>query len=275
MRLFKIILLCAVVFSFSSCEELIDVDLNSADPKIVIVADINNSGNVHEVFVSRTVNFDVDRPSDPVENAAVQVRSGAGQVYVFLHQGDGRYVNTNMQLGIAETYSLSVTVDGEEYKSETSMPEYVEVDSIGVTKENIFNETYYFVNLKFQDPPGQANYFKYTVSVNEEKFKFDSATSDKFNDGKLVTHQIGSGGNDEIQLGDKLVVRRQAITKPVYTYWSEYMMTNPGSAAPGNPTSNISNGALGYFSVANVRDYSIDIQDETVSEEIESESASQ
>jgi len=37
------------------------------------------------------------------------------------------------------------------------------------------------------------------------------------------------------------------------------MSTNPGSASPGNPTSNISNGALGYFSVSSARDYTVDI----------------
>ena len=34
----------------------------------------------------------------------------------------------------------------------------------------------------------------------------------------------------------------------MYDFWNAVQATNPGTAAPANPPSNISNGALGYFS---------------------------
>jgi hypothetical protein len=42
-----------------------------------------------------------------------------------------------------------------------------------------------------------------------------------------------------------------SLDSAVYEYYktfTELVNTNPGSAAPANPNSNLSNGALGYFS---------------------------
>jgi len=50
------------------------------------------------------------------------------------------------------------------------------------------------------------------------------------------------------------------IDKDVFKYWNELQSINPGSAAPANPTSNISNGALGYFSVSSARTYNFFIK---------------
>lgn len=253
-----------LLFSFllilTSCEDLIDIDLNSANPKVVIVADINNEEKTHEILISKTVNFDDERPNDPVDDALVYIRLGNGRVYQFVSAGGGRYINTDIPMAMGETYNLVVQVDGEEYTSTTRMLAYIDIDSIGVTEENIFNEDFYFINLKFNDPEGEANYYRYSMSINNKPFKFNAVFSDKFNDGNEWTHQLGSDGSgNDIKPGDNLRIRRQIITKEVFNYWSEYASTNPGSAAPGNPTSNISNDALGYFSVSSVRDYTVDI----------------
>lgn len=254
------LLFCSVVLVLG-CEELIDVDLNAGDPKIVIVADLNTAAGTQEIRIARTVDFDEDRSDQPVEDAVVYLRAGDGKVYAFRQQGKGRYTHAQVPLKVGETYFLDVTVDDQHFTSQSALQSYVDIDSIGLTKENLFNEDYYFVNLKFLDPAGEPNYYRYTVSLNGEPFVFSSVMSDKFNDGKQVTHQIGAPEGSELRPGDELRIRRSTISKDVHRYWSEYQSTNPGSAAPGNPTSNISNGALGYFSVSNLREYTVTVED--------------
>ncbi|MDM1049228.1 DUF4249 domain-containing protein [Sphingobacterium hotanense] len=254
-----------VLLGFASCEEKIDVDLNTANAKVVIEADLNNLDRNQEIMVSRTVAFDESRAFEPVDNAVVSVVTGSGSTFNFESIGGGRYSHSNMGIIAQQEYTLNVSVDGQTYSSTTRMPNYVEVDSVGVTKENIFNEDYYFVNLSFDDPEGVENYYKYNVEIigvgdNATAMQFNSVYSDKFNDGLHVTHQIG-GRNAEIANGDNVRVRRYCIAKDVYKYWSEYQSTNPGSASPANPTSNISNGALGYFSVAGVKEFVVEIND--------------
>jgi len=213
--------------------------------------------------VTRTVNFDENRAFDPVNDAEVIVRASSGRVYSFTSAGNGRYIHNNLSLNAQTSYTLQVNVADKMYTASSSLPDFVEIDSLGITKEDIFNETYYFVNLKFQDAPNVSNYYLYTMSVNDKPFTFNTVFSDKFNDGLNITHQLG--GNDlTLNSGDQIKIRRHLINKDVHKYWSEFQSTNPGSASPGNPTSNISNGALGYFSVSNVKEYAVEIQDQSV-----------
>lgn len=254
-------MVCGSLMLFFGCEELIEVDLNAGDPKVVIVADLSDEGGTQEIRVTRTVNFDEDRSFDPINDAFVILRSGSGQFYAFEQQQNGRYTHSRLPLEVGETYSLEVIVGDQHYTAQTVVEQYVEIDSLGLTKENIFNESYYFVNLKFQDPQERPNYYRYTVSLNGAPYVFSSVFSDKFNNGKQVTHQIGAPDDTELKPGDEMRIRRATIAKDVHQYWSEYQATNPGSAAPGNPSSNISNGALGYFSASSVREYTVIVED--------------
>ena len=57
MTIIRYIYLCCALFLFVGCEELIDIDLNDADPRIVIEANLSNLGSVQRIRVSRTVPF--------------------------------------------------------------------------------------------------------------------------------------------------------------------------------------------------------------------------
>jgi len=160
------------------------------------------------------------------------------------------------------TYSLLVSIDDKEFTSSSRRVPYVDVDTIGVKKETIFKEEYYSITFKFTDPKDTDNYYKYSYSVNGKPFKFAAVFSDKFNNGLVVTHEITERNKDnKFQVGDAIVIRRECIDKAVYNFWNEYQSINPGSAAPANPTSNITNGALGYFSVSSAKLYTITINE--------------
>ncbi|WP_437921602.1 DUF4249 domain-containing protein [Sphingobacterium sp. LRF_L2] len=245
---------------FVSCEEVIDVDLNEADPRYVIEAQLSDFDNEQRIRVSKTVAFTEAVNSLPVEGATVVVIDGRGRSYRFSYDENGYYVNRNFRPTINDTYTLNVDIDDEHFEAISTMPEYVEVDSIGIMEENIFDETYYFATFKFNDPAEVSNYYRYDISINGGNFRFASALSDKFNDGLYVTHQISDLDTDLV-VGDEVLVRRYCVDKPVFDYWNEYQSTNPGTAAPGNPTSNISNNALGYFSVATVQEFMLRVEE--------------
>ncbi|NGF56676.1 DUF4249 domain-containing protein [Parapedobacter sp. SGR-10] len=252
-------LLSVFLVCMSSCEELIHVDLNTGDPRYVIEADLDNISSTQTIRVSQTVAFNADKASEPIDDAQVEVKSSGGQRYVFYPMGDGYYQNANFTPKPNSTYYLSVKIDDEVFTATEVMQPFINVDSIGSLEETIFNETNYSVLVKFSDPLGQADYYKYLVSINQQPFRFFQAYSDKYNDGLYVTHQL-TDFTKPFALGDSILVRRQIITKPVFDYWNQIQMLNPGSAAPANPKSNISNGAFGYFSVSNSKDYGITIR---------------
>lgn len=251
---------------FTACEEVIDIDLNEADPRFVIEAQLSDLEPVQRIRVSKTVAFTASVNSDPVADATVTVTDSRGRVFEFQYENDGYYINRLFMPSAGLDYELLVTVDEEQFTASCTMPRYVEVDSVGVLEEMLFNDTYYFATFKFNDPEGVANYYKYDISINGSAFQFANVLNDKFNDGLSVTHQVSDLDTDLV-VGDSISVRRYCIDSRVFDYWNEFQSTNPGSAAPGNPTSNISNNALGYFSVASVQEFGLRIEDTTPAEE--------
>ena len=242
----------ASILLFTSCEEILDLDLNSMNPKIVIEADLNDLSNKQSIHISRTVDFDELSSNEPINKASVKVVDRtAGGYYDFIAVGsEGEYICSNFKPKAGNSYMLYVQIEEDVYTSECVMPAYIPVDSLGISEDEIFGEKKYSVTLKFNDPANVENFYKYKISVNQNpKFEFAAAFNDKFNDGKFVTHQLSDQKNS-IELNDTVTVIRSIIDKSVYKFWNDVQSINPGSAAPANPTSNITNGALGYFSVS-------------------------
>jgi len=238
-----------------SCEDKIDIDLNDADPRVVIVGDLSNLSDKHQIRVSKTVAFNEPVNSLPINNAQVEVTEVGGRSYRFASTGEnGIYTISGMSLREGRTYRLKIWVDDEIYESESTVPRYVPVEELGLKEETIFGEAYKMVTFGFTDPVDIDNYYRYLIAVNNNPMEFSTVFSDKFNNGLTLTHDIANEDND-LKVGDEIVIRRQCIDKNVHRYWNEFQQTNPGSASPANPTSNISNGALGYFSTSSAQDF--------------------
>lgn len=259
----KVIFNCIAVFIIvflNSCEDKIDLKLDSVADKYVIVADLHNANTAQMIVINRAVDFSNNSASNPVIGANVVVKNiTSGRSYQFVDQSNGEYIMDRMTLREGNSYALSIQMpDGSLYESTCTMPAYVAVDSIGLVRKKTFDEEYIYASLSFLDPPAKENYYKYKIKLNNEDFKFSDIFSDKFNDGLFVEHEIANEDND-IKVGDEIKILRQCIAKDVYTYWSNIKGQNPGSAAPSNPISNISNGALGYFSVSSAQYYDLKV----------------
>ncbi|MNY17369.1 hypothetical protein D3C86_1506870 [compost metagenome] len=86
------------------------------------------------------------------------------------------------------------------------------------------------------------------------------AENDRLTDGNAVPSVLFFTGNkddeDQVKTGDKVEIEMQCIDKNIFNYWytlSQQSQNGPGGGTiPGNPPSNISNNALGYFSAHTV-----------------------
>ena len=243
----------------SSCEDVIDINLNDAAPKLIIVGEIDNRTTTQRVTISKTVAFTSENPFDPVQGAQVEVVDGAGRVYRFSEQAPGVYVAANFRGQENTEYSLAVQVEGKQFNARSTMPRLVTVDSVGTSVTNFFGEERKFVSLKYQDPPNEPNYYRYLMSVNGGPFNMVYATSDKFNDGKYVSEDVADF-DLELFSGDSVIVYMQCIDKATFDFWNAVQSTNPGSAAPANPPSVFGDEALGYFSAHSVSEISTTIQ---------------
>jgi hypothetical protein len=245
--IFPLILLLAV-----ACEKVIDVDLNEADPVIVLEGNLSNNINEVEVKISMTSSYFDTLPSEKVSGAIVKVTSDVGDNFVLHETEKGIYKTKKSWFKEGGTYNLLVETNGEIYMASSKLNSPVFIDSVRFYYEDSpFFEQGYYVNVFFDDPPGVSNYYRLKYLKNgvfqnriEDLILFD----DRYVDGNTIEITLF---NQPFELNDTVALQLVSLDEGAYDYlktFQELVNNNPGSAAPANPNSNISNGALGYFS---------------------------
>jgi len=233
------------------------------------------------IYVSRSVAFNDPRHRESIPDATVEVEEvDTGRKFPFVYVEDENagmwrmdpffvqpYVSETFAPISGRTYTLRVWADGQLYTSTETMPHYIELDSVTAERDDLFGDDSYYAVFEFRDPPGEANYYRYMPYYGYRtptSFDDHRVFSDKFNNGRKAVHrfEVGmwiSGSDDKGKSRVVSRVKRQVISPAVYQYWREARAINPAATAPANPMSNISNGALGYFSVSSAREYTVDL----------------
>ena len=239
-----------VLSLFTSCEKVIDLELKESEPVIVIYADIDDESDNQYVRISKTYSFTEPNKFNAVTGARVIVTNQTGGVINFSEISPGVYQSPRFRGRSGVRYTLDVTVEGQKYTAVSTMPEKVFLDSLNFREISFFGKTSSYLVANFQDPGGIQNQYRYLLSV-KSKVVEDVVTEDRFNDGNKVANTIFHE-LDDLEPGDAIELDLQCIDRNVYRYYYAFGQ-NLGEGgppvAPANPPSNISNGALGVFSV--------------------------
>lgn len=242
-----------MIFALIACEKVITVDLNEAASEIVIEANLSNSSIIGEVLISKTGSYFGESSIERISNALVTMEDEFGNVYVLDEVESGYYRSFEILPEENTNYTLSVVVNDEKYESTSKLNQAVPIDSISYYFDDgfAFIEGGYSVKILFVDPINQKNYYRIKVYENDtlvnkadEIILFD----DRLIDGQALEIALQGFLFDP---EDTIAVQLISLDEGAYEYYKtfqELTNVNPGSAAPANPTSNISNGALGYFS---------------------------
>jgi hypothetical protein len=242
-----------ILTAVGGCKKVIQVDLNDAAPQIVIESEITNGAGPFQVKISKTVNFSATNSFPPVSGAFVQVTdSNNGVVYIFNETTPGTYTSNGFSGTVNHTYALSAAVAGTIYTASSTMPPAVQLDSVSfIQNVDLNNKSAINAVVNFQDPAGLGNYYQFTEIVNGFQVPNIFVFEDRLSDGKYIRDALY---NDTIRIhqNDSLLVKMYCVDKNIYNYFLTLAAVtgnnNFQSASPANPNSNISNGALGYFS---------------------------
>ncbi len=246
----SLIILPILAFLISSCEDIIEVNLNQSNPNIVIEANLTNKLEVQVIKISQTKAFTDDNSFLPVKNAIVTIKDQNGLLYLFSESSNGNYISVPFKGEPGIKYTVQVKANNQTYSAQSIMPKPVNLDSLSVIELTFFNNTRKYVQVNFHDTPNISNQYNYVISVNNEIRNAYYVDSDRFNDGKNVTNTIFSA-DPELKKGDKISIDFQCIDMNIYRYFyaiSQISGNGGPPTAPSNPDSNFNNGALGYFS---------------------------
>jgi hypothetical protein len=247
-----------VIFSFYSCQKVIDADSKDTAKKYVIEAVVTDDPGGSKVLLSTTLNMS-DRNNFPgISGAIVTITDNTGNSVLFTETTTTGTYTAPSFTGIAgKTYSLEVKLNGEIFTAISAMPQKINMDTLFISDEVLFGETRKLANISYQDPPGKGQCYRYVQYVNDKKSKPIFTNNDDYIDGKYVETKLwyivdeDENPEEEIKTGDTVMVDLLCIDNAVYKYWYSVFQSATGnsqSASPANPVTNIRGGALGYFS---------------------------
>lgn len=241
----------------SSCQKVIDLKLNTTAAEIVIQGTVYDQPGPFTVTISKTVNFDQSNLYPPVSDAIVSISDNLGITDTLKEISSGTYQTSKITGVPGTTYTLTVNIGDTVYMASSTMPSPIDIDSVYVEKA-IFGDGKQ-VSVMFQDPPNIVNYYRLVEFINNVQQPEFYSMSDKNFDGNMITYSMRSTGDNDIkvQSGDSITIWLECIDKGAYEFFRTAGSQSWQSASPANPISNISNGALGFFSACSVRKKSI------------------
>ena len=240
-----------LVWSLSSCEKVIDLDINTTAPIIVVDGQVTNSSSIGSIVkLSYTNKVASDNSSVPLMGATVTIQEDNGTVFSLPEVSNGIYRNINLVGSTGKTYHLKIVTNGVTLTSSSKMPIMVNLDSLVVEDFPSFGKTIKVVTPFYNDPKGFGNNYNLFMFKNGRLIKDVFAYDDSFIDGKKVTFPlIYSREADEFKKGDIIEVVMNCVDYDNYKYWFSFSQSSNGSplAVPDNPISNIKGNAIGVF----------------------------
>jgi len=251
-----------IIALMASCQKVINIDLNSASPTIVIVGNVNDQPGPYFVTLSQTVNFSQPNTFPGISGALVSIADNAGTVDTLIETTTpGTYQTKKLQGVQGRTYTLNVIANGQTYTSVSIMPQLVNFDTLVIIR-NIGpgfrggNDTIYWPYVVYQDPPAVANYYRFIETVNDTLLTNINILNDKISNGKYIAYPI----RHHLNVGDSVKIEMQCIDQGTYNYLSTFgEASGSTNVTPANPVSSISNNALGYFSAHTSRVRSVQV----------------
>ena len=257
MRLVKTIFFFSALLLFYSCEKVIDIKVKDSDVKYVIEG-IITTGPGCKVYITRTKPFNEDNDFSNVSGATVKVKDNIIE-HVLTESAPGVYETPLINGTPGHLYQLAVTINNQVFTAACTMPQSVVMDTLYISP-GPFGQ-FKFATVSFKDPAGVNNGYRFVQYKNAVKDPMIFWENDEFTDGQESVVQLDTGVDEKddpraINSGDEVTIEMHSLDDVIYKYW--YSLRSGGgdgtsnTAAPANPVTNITGGALGYFSAHTV-----------------------
>lgn len=267
----KIFIILSIIL-FTSCEEVVDVNLATAPPKLVIDASINwekgTSGSLQTIKLTTTTGY-YQQQIPTVSGATVTVTNSSNTVFNFVEAPNtGNYVCTNFVPVLNENYTLKVTYNGQIYTaSEKLLPtpnilDTEQKNDLGLNNDEIG------LKINFNDFGSQRNYYLFRVDSDLKPFPEYQIIDDQFTDGNKMSWLYS---HKDLVKGKKIFYTQYGVSENYYNYINLIIIASSGGnngpfqAIPTKVRGNIinqtseKNYALGYFRLGEIvkSDYTI------------------
>ena len=268
----KLVYIILASFGFIACEKIVEVDLPTEPPRLVVEGQITNQNSLWQIRLTLSQPYFDQEASKSVSDAVVRIMGTDGSDVLLNHRDTGVYVSAdNHQCIVGETYTLTVDYNGESYTASERLKNAFELDTLAdffLPPDVSFFPSGIYVFIQGQTDSTQDNYYIFKTYRNDSLISEDldddlfgsvSLLNSFFdvNDipGELARGLLPRPILTEVKDGDSVRVEQFAVSEKYYEYIADLNIQqsrsgSPFDPPPANPSNNVGNGAVGYFSVA-------------------------
>lgn len=263
------------MFFFSNCEKVVDVDVPSIPPKLIIDASFEVFFDENPVTANTVVRLrlSADYFDDVIPaalNATVFLTNLSDNSVINFSDtnADGDYEPINSFIPADNvTYELTVIYDNETYKGTATKIKSTPLTSVTQGDETLFSGNETELKISFKDDANEENYYLFDFTNN-----LFLAIEDRFFNGADYNFSYFYS-EDDLIVPTAVKIKMSGITKEYFTYFR--VLINQSGQNAGGPfetvpssllgnminTTNEENFPLGYFHISETDTYTIFLED--------------
>lgn len=242
---------------FTSCEDVVRVDLDTAAPRLVIEASVNwekgTNGNEQRIKLSTTTGY--YNPVIPaVSGAVVSIENEEGTVFEFIESpGTGEYTCFDFVPEWNQVYTLTVQYNGQTYTANESFKAAPDITEIEQINDGGFFGDEIEIKIYYQDFIDESNFYLFRIDSDILAFPtYINVTDDFYQNNMMSTRFI----HEDLEPGKIVDIKLYGISETYYNFMERLLEAGEGSpfqSPTGTIRGNIinqtneNNFALGFF----------------------------
>jgi hypothetical protein len=262
------IFLFVILLMVTSCfRDPVNVDLSEFGTHVVIQGTIADNAGPHFIRITETIPYNGNHDFPAVSGANVSIQDDQGNTVKLQETESGLYQAFNFQGIPGRLYTLTAIIKGKKYTASSGMPKPLQIKNVNMERTSPgVND--YELSLIFQDRAGIEDFCAgiedfclinvYKNGILHDHYLYQDEQTDgqevifddlnvSFNNNDVATFELISFDRASYDFFSSLdmvvdVEDRELLATfiPITTY---------------NPTTNLNNGAFGYFSAFAIRRY--------------------
>ena len=251
-KLIQIFVIALGSIIFTSCEKVIDIDLNSSNPVLVAQGEIVKDSTVW-IRLSYTSDYFANEALQIEENAKLTLFDGT-TTEVLDYKGEGLYSGHSLMGHIGNHYELTIETDDHVFRAQSSLYKESQIYDI-ITEESQMpgppsDETVYSLRVKFKNVSKDVDYYMIKLYINNKLDSYFIPDEKIFSTGDTINYPFI---RKKFNQNDKVIIKLFTVDKSTSIYYNQLSDVisdgnGPGgTSTPYNPHSNFGKDVMGYF----------------------------
>ena len=180
-----------VLFLFTACTEVVEVDVPNSSPRLVVEAQISwfkgTDGAEQQIKLSQTTPYFSENRFIPIDGATISITDlDNSKVFAFIGSGQGIYTCTNFEPVLNHEYLLQIDNDNMSYTATEKLMPVAPIKEI-TQEPGLVVEENTLLTVLVDDPADELNFYHCTLRDENFPLPFHDLSQDEFTNGNEIS----------------------------------------------------------------------------------------